>query len=121
VPEGRLDLVVADGASWSLYDFGMRPLLPGSFDDEVRLVNSLQSSTSLVMVLERRQTGVTISGGSVVMPPSMVVQMRSGLGPGLMTTSYAVAAKVEEAMGMPMSGAERIELQVRSEKRPEAQ
>ena len=121
IPEGRLDLVVADGASWSLYDFGMRPLQPGSFGDEIRLVNSLQSSTSFVMVLERRQTGVALSGGSVVMPPSLIVQMRAGLGPGLTTTSYAVAAKVDEAMGMPLSGAERIELQVRSEERPEVQ
>jgi len=117
IPEGRLDLVVADGASWSLYDYGMRPFQPGSFGDELRLVNTLQPSTSLVMVLERRQTGVALTGGSVVMPPSLIVQMRAGLGPGLTTTSYAVAAKVEEAMGMPLSGAERIELQVRSEER----
>ncbi len=119
LPEGRLDLVVADGASWSLYDFGMRPFLPGSFGDEVRLVNSLQASTSFVLVLERRQTGVALSGGSVVMPPSLVVQMRSGLGPGLATNSYAVTAMVEEAMGMSVSGAERIRLQVRTQQRPE--
>jgi hypothetical protein len=115
MPDGRLDLVVADGASWSLYDYGMRPLVPGSFEDEVRLVNSLQPSTSLVMVFERRQSGVAIAGGSVAMPPSMVVQLRSGLGTGLLTTAYAVSAEVEEDMGMSVSGAERIELQVRSE------
>ena len=121
MPDGRLDLVVADGASWSLYDFGMRPFSPGSFDDELRLVNSLLPSTTVVMVFERRQTGVALSGGSVTMPPSLVVQLRAGLGPGLMTTSYAVVAMVEETMDMPVSGAERIELQVRSEgrERPE--
>lgn len=118
-PEGRLDLVVADGASWSLYDLGMRPFLPGSFDDELRLVNGLLPSTSMVMVFERRQAGVALSGGSVTMPPSMVVQLRAGLGPGLITTSYAVTSMVVEAMDMPVSGAERIELQVRSEGRLE--
>jgi hypothetical protein len=117
VPDGRLDLVVADGASWSLYDFGMRPLMPGSFDDELELVNSLLPSTTVVMVFERRQSGVALSGGSVTMPPSMVVQLRGALGPGLTTTSYAVVASVEETMDMPVSGAERIELKVLSEGR----
>ena len=54
VPDGRLDLVVADGASWSLYDFGMRPMMPGSFGDELELVDSLLPSTTVVMVFERR-------------------------------------------------------------------
>jgi len=119
IPDGRLDLVVADGASWSFYDFGMRPFLPGSFADEVRLVNDLLPSTTLVMVLERQQTGVALRGGSVAMPPSLVVQLGAGLGPSLTTTSYAVAAKVEEEMDVPVSGAERIKLEVVSEERPE--
>lgn len=121
IPDGRLDLVVADGASWSLYDFGMRPLQPGSFSDELRLVNGLLPSTTIVMVFEHRQTGVALVGGSVTMPPGLVVQVGAGLGPGLMTTSYAVATMVEEKMDVPVSGAERIELQVRSEERPEVQ
>lgn len=119
IPDGRLDLVVADGASWSLYDYGMRPFRTGSFEDEIRLVNGLLPSTSLVLVFERRQTGVALRGGSVAMPPSLVVQLGAGLGPGLTTTSYAVAAMVEEEMDVPVSGAERIELQVVSEERPE--
>jgi hypothetical protein len=51
------------------------------------------------------------------MPASMVVQLRGALGPGLTTTSYAVAASVEEILEMPVSGAERIELKVLSEGR----
>lgn len=117
IPDGRLDLVVADGASWFLYDFGMRPFIPGSFDDELELVDALLPSTTLVMVFERKQGGVALSGGAVTMPPSMMVQVRGALGPGLTTTSYAVAARVEEAMEMPISGAERIELRVVSERR----
>ena len=122
MPEGRLDLVVADGASWSIYDFGMRPLRPGSFDDELRLINSFLPSTSVVMVFEHHQPGVTLSGGSVAMPPTLVVQLRGGLGSGLQTTSYSVVEKSVESMGMPISGAERIVLQVRAERplgRPE--
>lgn len=114
-PEGRLDLVVADGAAWTLYDLGMRPYVPASFADEVRLINDLRPSTSLIMALERRQGGVALDGGSVVMPPGLVVQLQSGLGSELSTTSYAVVESVEEAMTAPVSGAVRIELQVRAE------
>ena len=117
IPDGRLDLVVADGASWSLYDFGMRPMMPGSFGDELKLVDSLLPSTTVVMVFERRQPGVALSGGSVTMPASVVVQLQAALGPGLTTTSYAVVAKTEETMEMPVSGAERIKLEVLSERR----
>ncbi len=115
IPEGRLDLVVADGASWTLYDLGMRPFEPGSFADELRLIEGLRPSTSLVMALERKQTGVALPGGSVAMPPGLVAQLRGGLGPGLETTDYAVVATVEEVMDVPLAGAERIELRVRSE------
>jgi len=117
IPDGRLDLVVADGASWSLYDLGMRPMTPGSFGDELGLVNSLLPSTTVVMVLELRQPGVALAGGSVTMPASVVVQLQGALGPGLTTTSYAVVAKAEESMEIPVAGAERIELTVVSEGR----
>ena len=122
LPDGRLDLVVADGASWSLYDLGMRPLRPGSFGDEVRLINSLLPTTSVVMAFERQQTGVALPGGSMAMPPSLVVQLSGGLGSGLETTSYSVVGKIVERTETPVSGAERIELQVRAERplgRPE--
>ncbi|MEX1309525.1 MAG: SpoIVB peptidase S55 domain-containing protein [Candidatus Sulfomarinibacteraceae bacterium] len=122
LPDGRLDLVVADGASWSLYDLGMRPLRPGSFGDEVRLINSLLPTTSMVMAFERQQSGVALPGGSMAMPPSLVVQLSGGLGPGLETTSYSVVGKIVERTETPVSGAERIELQVRAERplgRPE--
>ncbi|MEE4273776.1 MAG: hypothetical protein V2I67_19020 [Thermoanaerobaculales bacterium] len=115
-PEGRLDLVVADGAAWSLYDLGMRPFVPASFADEVGVINELQPSTSLIMALERRQIGVALDGGSVAMPPGLVVQLQGGLGSELATTAYAVVETVEEEMGAPVSGAVRIELQVRAEK-----
>ena len=111
-PEGRLDLVAADGASWTLYDLGMRPQRSGSFADEVRLVNSLLSSSTVVLALERRDTGVALQGGTVNLPPGLVVQLQAGLGPNLTTTSYAVTALTREPMIMPVAGAARVELRV---------
>jgi hypothetical protein len=121
-PDGRIDLVVADGASWTLYDLGMRPLVPGSFADELRLIEGLDPSTSVVAAFERRQTGVSLTGGSVAMPPSLMIQLQSGVGQGVDTTSYSVISRTEKEIGMPVAGAERIELQVRAERplgRPE--
>jgi hypothetical protein len=98
----------------------MRPLQPGSFNDEIRLVNSLLPSTSVVLALESSQPGVSLPGGSIAMPPSLVAQMSGGLGPELATTSYAVVARVEDRMDLPVAGAQRIELRVCSDCRPEA-
>jgi hypothetical protein len=114
MPEGRLDLVGADGAAWSSYDLQMRPLHPASFADEIRLVNSLQSSTTLVAVLERRDVGMTVPGGTVSAPPSIVMQMQQALGPNLDTVGYTVFAMTETEMPFPVSGAQRIPLTVRA-------
>ena len=113
-PEGRLDLVGADGAAWTTYEMQMRPFQPASFADEVRLVNSLDPSTSLVAVLERRDVGVAVAGGTVSAPPSVVIQMQSALGPNLYTIAYSVVAKTEATMPFPIFGAQRIPLTVRA-------
>lgn len=114
IPEGRIDLVGADGAAWTAYDLQMRPLRPANFADEVRLVNSLDGATSLVAVLERRDVGVAVAGGTVSAPPSVVIQMQAALGPNLDTVAYSVVAKVEAKMSFPISGAQRIPLTVRA-------
>jgi len=114
ISDGRIDLVGADGAAWSAYDLQMRPLEPGSFSDEVRLVNSLKPATVLVAVLERQDVGVALAGGSFSAPPSVVLQLRSALGPNLRITSHSVFARASAEVGFPVSGAQRISLTVRS-------
>jgi hypothetical protein len=117
MPEGRLDLVGADGAAWTVYDLQMRPLLPASFSDELRLVNSVDPATTIVAVLERRDSGMVMPGGTISAPPSVVLQLQSALGPNLDTVAYSVFAKVEAEMPFPVSGAQRIPLTVRAESR----
>jgi hypothetical protein len=112
--EGRLDLVGADGAAWTVYDLQMRPLRPASFADEVRLVNSLDPSTTIVAVLERRDVGMVVPGGTISAPPSVVLQLQSALGPNLDTVAYSVFARAEAEMPFPVSGAQRIPLIVRA-------
>jgi hypothetical protein len=110
--DGRIDLVGADGAAWTAYDLQMRPLKPATFADEVRLVNSLQPSTTLVAALERQDLGIAVGGGSLSAPPSIVLQLRSALGPNLETVSYAVFSKTELELPMAVAGAQRIQLTV---------
>ncbi len=115
VPEGRLDLVVADGTAWTVYDLQMRPPRSGSFGDDVGLFRRLVPSNRLVLAFERQEVGVAMPGGPIAVPPSLVVQMKSALGAGLQTTEYAVVGWAEEQMATPVSAAERIKLTVRAE------
>jgi hypothetical protein len=112
IPEGRLDLVGADGAAWTAYDLQMRPFEAASFADELRLVNSLIPSTVLVAALERQDVGMVMQGGTLSAPPSIVMQTQSALGPNLETVAYSVFAEVETEMPFPVAGAQRISLTV---------
>ncbi len=113
VAEGRLDLVVADGASWTVYDLQMRPTLPASFGDELSLFERLVPSRRVVLALERRRSSVSLEGGNVSLPPSLLVQLRTALGPNLQISEYGVVERVEEAMPTSVLGALRIPLTVR--------
>ncbi|MCJ7754071.1 MAG: hypothetical protein MUP13_05875, partial [Thermoanaerobaculales bacterium] len=73
----------------------------------------LQPSTTLVAVLERQDLGFAVAGGSMSAPPSIVLQLRSALGPNLETVSYAVFAKTDFEVPMAVAGAQRIQLIVR--------
>jgi hypothetical protein len=117
VGEGRLDLVVADGGSWTMYDLTMRPPRAASFAHELAVFDRLVSSRRLVLALERRQVGVALPGGTLSVPPSVVVQLRSGLGANLETTEYGVVARVEQEMPTVVLGAARLPLTVRLEER----
>jgi len=114
IPEGHLDLVGGDGAAWTAYDLQMRPLKPANFADEVRLLNSLEPANTLVAVLEARDLGMVVPGGTVSAPPSVVLQLQSVLGPNLETTAYSVFARTTAEMSYPVAGAQRIPLTVRS-------
>ncbi len=114
IPDGRIDVVGGDGAAWTAYDQQMRPLEPSTFGDDVRLVNSLAPANTLVVALEARDLGMVVPGGTVSAPPSMVLQLRSALGPNLQTTAYGVFSKTVAEVPFPVSGAQRIPLTVRS-------
>jgi hypothetical protein len=114
LPDGRLDLVVADGAAWSGYDLEMRPPAPDSFAAMVDLLGRLRPSSRLVAVLERKETGMTIPGGAVAAPPGVIVNLGAGLGGGLSDWAYRVAELVEVDLPFTLAGAARIPLAVKA-------
>lgn len=113
LPDGRLDLVGADGAAWTAYDLQMRPRRSADFADEVRLLNSLVPSTNLVAVFERPDVGIALPGGSLSTPPGIAMQLSSVLGPNVQAVSHTVVARNVRALRVPVTGAQRIPLTVR--------
>ena len=114
LPDGRLDVVGADGAAWTAYELKMRPRRPASFDDELQLLAGLVPASTLVAALERPDSGVALPGGSLSTPPGIALQLASALGPNLETVSYSVVAEAVEAVGVPVAGAQRVQLTVRA-------
>ena len=119
-PPGRLDLVVADGASWTAYDLRMRPQRPASFDDELALVARLEPSTRLVAALERPDPALVTGAGSVAVPVGVLLNLAGALGPDVPTAAWGVTGRVHVEVGQPVSGAARIRLEVRPEGREPA-
>jgi hypothetical protein len=117
VAEGRLDLIVADGGAWTMYDLSIRPPRAASFAHELASLDRLVSSRQLVLALERREVGVALPGGTLSVPPSVAVQLRSGLGANLETTEYGVVASVKLDMPTAVLGAARLPLTVQLEER----
>ncbi len=114
VAEGRLDLVVADGASWTVYDLQARPFRASSFEDEIRLLGRLHSSRDLVAALEVPGAGLVLPGGTVAAPVGTVASLRSGLGSELRTSRYRVTSLTTVDAGGPVVAAVRIRLVVKA-------
>lgn len=110
--KGSIDIVVADGASWSQYDLRTWPLAPRSFDDELRLLEHLRPSTKVIAVLEEKQEGVGLPGGTVAMPPSRSLSLKGTLGGSLRTVGRMVVERRELDMPWPVIGAARVRLRV---------
>ncbi|RLE34563.1 MAG: hypothetical protein DRJ61_04935 [Acidobacteria bacterium] len=112
--DGRLDLVVADGASWALYDLQARPTRAGTFSDEIRLLGRLRSSKELVAALEVPGGSLVLPGGTVAAPVGMVATLRSGLGSELQTAKYRVVSETTLDAGGPVAAAVRLRLVVKA-------
>jgi hypothetical protein len=114
--EGRLDLIVADGAAWSEYLIKAEGIAPASFTDQIVQIGMLESSRTLVAALESREGGVALPGASQpALPPSWAATLETGLGShgGLQRLRTAIVATSRWTAPLPLNGAFRIPLTVR--------
>jgi hypothetical protein len=116
---GPLDLVVADGASWSEYRLRAEEVAPADFADQLAQVGQLEGSTTLVVALEARERGVALPGASEPgVPPSWSVTLTSGLGARALGRIATNVVATERLSGpFPLEGSVRVTLTVRE--RPE--
>ena len=52
-------------------------------------------------------------GGSVSVPPSLVLALRAGLGPNVTMTSHRVVSRRDEQLPYPVLGAQRVSVLLR--------
>ncbi len=117
--EGPLDLLVADGASWSSYRLRAERVAPADFRDELAQLARLEGSTTMVVALEARERGVALPGASEPgVPPSWAATLASGLGErALARLTTTIIASERRTGSLPLDGAVRVPLTVRP--RPE--
>jgi hypothetical protein len=117
--EGPLDLIVADGASWSEYRLRAEGIEPTDFAGQLAQLALLESSTTMVVALEARERGVAVPGASEPgVPPSWSATLASGLGAKALTRLSTTVVAADRLPGsVPLEGTVRVPLTVRA--RPE--
>jgi hypothetical protein len=112
---GPLDLVVADGASWSEYRLRAEAVVPADFADQLAQVARLESSATLVVALESRERGAALPGASEPgVPPSWSATLAAGLGTRALTRIFSNVIAIERLPGQePIDGSVRVPLTVR--------
>jgi hypothetical protein len=112
---GPLELIVADGESWSDYRLRAEAIVPADYSDQIDQLRRLGSSTDLVAALEARERGAALPGVSQPgLPPSWSITLASGLGSRALTHLATVVLATERVAGSyPLEGSVRVQLTVR--------
>jgi len=116
VPEsasrGRLDIVLADGASFAAYDIKARPMETHSFSDQLDLLRRLESSRKIVAAFEVPGKSLISSRGSLPLPAGVLANLRSARGARLRTAGRRIAGLHTLELDAPTLGAFRLQLEI---------
>lgn len=113
LPPGEIDLIVADGASWTSYVLKTQPARPVTFTQQLEALRRFESSTVLVAALETRDRGVAVPGGVLsAVPPSWAWTLAGGLGGSASRLASSVVTTTRWTAPYPLEGAARVTLRV---------
>ncbi len=112
---GPLDLLVADGASWSDHQLRANATAPADYAGQLEQLRQLESSATLVVALEAHERGTAMPGVSQPgLPPSWSLTLTSGLGSRSLTRlTTTVLAEERTDLAYPLEGVLRVPLTVR--------
>lgn len=109
-----VDLVIADGASWTDFLLRNRPAAPATFAQQLAALRRFEPSTTLVAALESREGTLVLPGGELsAVPPSWAWTVGSGLGKAVSRLPTSILAVTRWAAPYPLEGAARVTLRVR--------
>jgi hypothetical protein len=113
-PEGRLSLMLGDGATLDGLRFGLEPVGPIRFDQALDFLNGLHARRDLVVLAVRGGRGVAESGEPLSDLPGSIRSLwgaaAQGSAPSLRTTVRELAVRT---LSDPFAGAARVDLDVR--------
>jgi hypothetical protein len=113
-PEGRLSLMLGDGATLDGLRFGLEPVGPIRFDQALEFLNGLHARRDLVVLAVRGGRGVSESGEPLADLPGSIRSLwgaaAQGSAPSL---RYTVRELAVRSLAEPFAGAARVDLDVK--------
>jgi hypothetical protein len=119
--DGRLSLIVGDGATVDGLRLGLEPIGPVRFEQALEFLNRLHSRRELLVVSVRPARGVTQSGEALAdLPGSIRSLWGASAQGGAAPLRFAVRELASQTLAAPFVGAVRIDLEVRAKTRSKA-
>ena len=111
---GRYSLIVGDGPSVDAARLGFENASPETFAQVLEILNTLHSRRDLVVLGFSAAKGLEVSGQAMPRLPGSMRAVWGAAGSwSVMPLRFAVAQQEVERMNVPISGAARIDLEVR--------
>lgn len=120
LPAGKLDLIVADGASYADYALRSEKWQAQNFAQLCAQLSRLEPSSHLVVALEIREAGLSLPGGLLpALPPSLSASYASALSQGNVErlTTHLLTSR-RWPFPWPLAGGIRVSLDLFSPEAP---
>lgn len=114
LPDGPYSLVVGDGVTMDRIRLIVEPVVPETFEQSLDMVRRFHSERDLVLLGLVRSWGLSFAGHALPELPGSIRRLWQDAPPGAATAlAFAVSEERLEASEVPLSGAVRIDLEVR--------